>query len=61
MERPVKRDKASSARDTAFNNQHKLEYGLMAVGTDTKTDKIDLVACTICIAYGVEERVGTKR
>uniref|UniRef100_M4BIU6 Uncharacterized protein n=1 Tax=Hyaloperonospora arabidopsidis (strain Emoy2) TaxID=559515 RepID=M4BIU6_HYAAE len=53
--------KVAIARNTSFNIQCKLEYGLKVVGKDTKTDKIDLVACRFCLTYGADEKVGAKR
>ena len=55
MDPPANRGKAA-ARGTSFNDKHKLEYDLKVVGKDTKTDKINLIACICCVAYGVEEK-----
>ena len=51
----------SPRANLSFNNQHKVQYGLKVVGKDTKSNKIDLVACRFCIAYGVKGKVGAKR
>ncbi|KAH6600444.1 hypothetical protein BASA50_002301 [Batrachochytrium salamandrivorans] len=61
MAPPAKRGKAAAPRDTLFNHQHTLTYGLKVVSKDAKTGKVDLVACRLCIAFGIEEKVGAKR
>ncbi|KAJ1344447.1 hypothetical protein BSLG_001007 [Batrachochytrium salamandrivorans] len=61
MAPPAKRGKAAAPRDTLFNHQHTLTYGLKIVSKDAKTGKVDLVACRLCIAFGIEEKVGAKR
>ncbi|KAH9256198.1 hypothetical protein BASA81_005701 [Batrachochytrium salamandrivorans] len=56
MAPPAKRGKAAAPRDTLFNHQHTLTYGLKVVSKDAKTGKVDLVACRLCIAFGIEEK-----
>ena len=61
MAPPAKSRKTAAARGTSFNDKHMLKFDLSVFGKDTKFDKINLIACRFCVAYGVEEKVGVKR
>ena len=50
-----------SARTTAFQKQHLLEFGLKVNQVDETTGHVSSVRCQFCVYYGHERVIGQKR